>query len=79
MTIVLLFLAGVFTEALVTAQTLAISKRRAVVAAIIAYVAWSLWGTLLSEFVVNPLNVQPFAIGAALGTYIVTRRQHAPS
>jgi len=67
-----MFLAGIVSEALVTGQTRAIASRRAVTAAILAFVAWCLWGLVLQGIILDGLMVLPFAFGAALGTWAVT-------
>ncbi|MFA5808738.1 MAG: hypothetical protein WC935_00190 [Thermoleophilia bacterium] len=71
----LLFLAGLISEALVTAQTLAIQKRKAAGAAVLAFLGWGLWGLALGELVINRANVIPFALGAAIGTLVVVWRR----
>ena len=73
--IALLFLAGLVSEAIVTAQTRAISEARRYHSAAWAFAGWMLWGLVLSELVVSYWNVVPFAAGAALGTWLASKRR----
>lgn len=75
---ILLFVAGFLVAALGTAEVLAIAKRRALSAAGLEIAVVWLWLYGLSAVVVDKTNAVPYALGAALGTYIVTRR-HRPT
>lgn len=73
--ILLLFLAGFFSEAIVTVQTLAISRRHAPAAAAMSLLGWSVWGLALSSLILDRMHIIPFALGAAIGTYLVSVRK----
>lgn len=70
-----LFVAGFLVAALGTAEVLAIARRHAIQAAGLEIVVVLLWMYGLAEVVVDKTNAIPYALGAALGTYIVTRRK----
>lgn len=73
MIFVAMFIAGLFSEMIVTGQTLMISKRFATRAAWLALCGWLLWGTVLHQIVIDYHVIIPFAGGAAVGTYLVTK------